>query len=76
MEVAKVIPQMRVQQPTVEQLGDVPVPQTFEDVVLVPQVQEQENAVLRPVEQTATVPRPQVDETVSEVLIFGFWKAL
>merc|ERR1712032_294706 len=83
VQVAKIIPQERVQQRTVEQVVDVPVPQvveeiveqvvdvpvpqTVEEVVQVPQVQVQEKIVQRAVEQVVQVPLPQVVEKVIEV---------
>eukprot|EP00971_Amphidinium_carterae_P294816 5853820-Amphidinium_carterae.1 len=51
----------------VEQIVDVPVPQTVEEVVQVPRIIPQEQTVQRTVEQIVDVPVPQTVEEVVQV---------
>merc|ERR1712032_363258 len=64
VEIAKIISQERVQQRTVEQVVDVPVPQVVEEIVEIAKIIPQERVQQRTVEQVVDVPVPQVVEEI------------
>jgi len=59
----------RVQQRTVEQVVDVPVPQVVEEVIEVAKVIPQERVQQRTVEQVVDVPVPQIVEEILEQVV-------
>ena len=67
-EVTKPIPQVRVQQRTVEQIVDVPVPQIVEEIVEVVQIIPQERISERVVEQISDMPASQIEEKTVETI--------
>ena len=67
LEVPKIIPQDRIQQRTVEQIVDVPVPQVVEELAEVFKVYSRDEVHKRFVEQTIETPSTAIAEMIVEV---------